>query len=367
MTLGATQRGGWRRISAGRLLLLAACLLAPGTRAVHAGAGPVAPSAGPPSQLDPALIASALEQAAALPRLHALIIARGGRTEVERRFRGPSLDTPVNVKSVSKSILSALVGIAIQERRLTGPQQRIEPFFREYMGRGADPRLHRITVGDLLSMRSGLARTSGEGYGPWVASKNWVAHILRSPLVADPGTTMVYSTGNSHLLSVLLTRATRSSTYSYARSRLARPLGVQLSPWGRDPQGVFIGGNQMSLSPRALVRFGELYRNRGRHGERQIVPAAWVDESLTPRTRSMFSGEEYGYGWFLTAFAGHDAFYAWGYGGQFVFVVPSLSLTIVTTSVSEGPGDYEHLAALRGLVRDYIVPAAEAADAHPRG
>lgn len=367
MTLvGATRRGSLRSVLT-RWLLLGACLFGPDARLVHAGAGPLTPQAAPSVQLDPALVASALERAAELPRLHTLIVARGGRTEVERRFRGPSLDTPVNVKSVSKSVLSALVGIAIHERRLTGPQQRIEPFFREYMGRGSDPRLHRITLGDLLSMRSGLARASGEGYGAWVASRNWMAHILKAPLAAEPGTTMLYSTGNSHLLSVVLTKATHSNTHTYARSRLARPLGIQLRRWGRDPQGYFIGGNQMSLSPRALVRFGELYRNGGRYGGKQVVPASWVEESLTPRTRSMFSGQEYGYGWFLAQFAGHAGFYAWGYGGQFVFVIPSLALTIVTTSQSEGPGDYAHLVAIQGIVRDYLVPAAELADAHPRG
>jgi CubicO group peptidase (beta-lactamase class C family) len=317
--------------------------------------------------LDDSLMARAFERAEALPRLHALIVARHGRIAAERRFRGPALDAPVNVKSISKSIVSALVGIAIAEGALTGVEQSIARFFPEYLKRGAGPRLHEITIGDLLSMRSGLARTSGESYGPWVRSRNWVEHILRQPLIAEPGSTMIYSTGNSHLLSAILTRATRRSTFAYARDRLAKPLGIELPRWERDPQGVYIGGNQMRLSAHALVRFGELYRNFGRVGTRQVIPASWIEASLTPRARSIFSGQLYGYGWFISELAGHSAYFAWGYGGQFIFVVPALALTMVTTSAADGPRDFEHLSAIMELLRDYIVPAAESADASVRG
>jgi CubicO group peptidase (beta-lactamase class C family) len=312
--------------------------------------------------LDPALMAAALSRAADLPRLHALIVARHGLIRAERRFRGPGLDTPTNIKSLSKSILSALVGIAIAEGKLSGVDQPIAPFFAAYLARSRDPRLRAVTVGDLLSMRSGLARTSGAAYGPWVRSRNWVGHILAQPLIAEPGSVMIYSTGNSHLLSAILTRATRMSTHAYAKARLATPLGIELPRWERDPQGIFFGGNQMQLSAHALVRIGELYRSGGRHGSRQVVPESWVRESLEPRSRSIFSGQLYGYGWFLTEARGHPVFYGWGYGGQFIFVIPELALTVVTTSAPEGPRDLEHLAAIHELLRDYIVPAAELAD-----
>jgi len=304
----------------------------------------------------------AFERAAQLTRLHALIVARDGDIQAERRFSGPPLDVPVNVKSVSKSIVSALVGIAIGEGKLHGVEQAIAPFFPELRRRTADPRLARVSIGDLLTMRSGLVRTSGEGYGPWVRSRSWIGHILLSPMIAEPGELMIYSTGNSHLLSAILTRATRSDTHRFAQEKLARPLGIELPRWERDPEGIYLGGNQMRLSPRALVRFGELYRNEGRHGARQVVPAWWVRESLVPRTRSVFSGQLYGYGWFLAELASRPLFYAWGYGGQFIFVVPSLALTVVTTSETSGPRDMEHLLAVQALLRDYVIPAAVAAD-----
>ena len=313
------------------------------------------------SALEPTRLAQAFAEAARLPRLQALVIARHGRIQAERRFRGPSLDTPVNIKSVSKSLISALVGIAIAEGKLEGVDQPIAPFFRRYH-EPADPRFQRITIGDLLTMRSGLARTSGEGYWPWVSSANWVEHILLKPMLADPGSTMIYSTGNTHLLSVILTEATGMSTYAYARQKLERPLGIRLPAWQRDPQGIYFGGNQMRLSAHALVRVGELYRNGGSYEGQRILPEAWVRDSLTPHTRSIFSNQLYGYGWFLAEASGHPMFFAWGYGGQFIFVIPDLALTVVTTSRPDGPRDFEHLGALFDVLSGPIVQAAVAAD-----
>jgi len=300
----------------------------------------------------------ALERAAHLPHLNALVIARDGAVQAEQSFRGPGLDTPVPIKSISKSVISALVGIAIEQGKLQGVDQTIAGFFPTFIKTDSDPRLHKITIGQLLSMQSGLIRTSGPAYAAWVNSKNWVRYILNAPMLAEPGGEMVYSTGNSHLLSAILTRATGKSTFAFARDALAKPLGIELSAWQRDPQGIFMGGNQMQMSAHALVKLGELYRNRGVHGDKQVIPAAWIDATLTPRCRSIFSGQLYGYGWFIATVADQPLFFAWGYGGQFIFVLPELRLTVVTTSVSDGPRDFEHLGAIFELLRETIVPSA---------
>lgn len=310
--------------------------------------------------MDSATLREAYARAAELPRLRCLLVARHGELQDERCFRGPGPDTPVNVKSVSKSVLSALVGIAIAQGRLEGVRQPIAPFFSEYLGAGADSARRRITVGHLLSMQSGLERTSGGNYGRWVQSPNWVRYAITRPMVEEPGGRMLYSTGNSHLLSAVLTRATATSTWAFAREHLAEPLQIDLPRWPTDPQGIFFGGNDMRLTPRAMLRFGELYRNGGRHQERQVVPERWVRESLVPRTRSPWSGEQYGYGWFIGESAGHPMFYAWGYGGQFIFVIPELELTVVTTSDPNVSRDGGHLRAVHSLLDDYLVPAAAA-------
>jgi CubicO group peptidase (beta-lactamase class C family) len=319
------------------------------------------PAAGLPAQ-PPAANATlartaelAIAGSAALPRLRAVIVAHAGEVVIERRYHGPALDAPVNIKSASKTVISALVGIAIAEGKLQGVDQAIGPFFQRYLRGDPDLRKREITIGDLLSMRSGLERTSGENYSRWVSSGNWVKDALRRPLLYPPGTQMLYSTGNTHLLSAILTQATGRSTLRYAQQKLGKPLGIHIGPWKTDPQGIYFGGNQMYMSPRAMLRFGELYRNGGRYGGKQVVPEAWVAASTEPRTRSPFSGEQYGYCWFISEVRGHRMFYAWGHGGQFIFVVPDLELTIATTSQPDGPRDFEHLG---GIYSSVVEPMA---------
>ena len=137
-------------------------------------------------------------------------------------------------------------------------------------------------------MRSGLQSTSGRNDGPWVLSANWVRYALNRPMVSDPGTEMEYSTGTSHLLSAILTKATGQSTWQFAQEALASRSGFSLARWMQDPQGIYFGGNEMQLTPRQMVTIGELYLHRGQLNGRQIVPSAWVDASCTPRTRSAY-------------------------------------------------------------------------------
>ncbi len=305
-------------------------------------------------------MAKVVAGARTLPRLHALIVARHGRTLAEHRFRGPGLDQPVNIKSASKSVLSALVGIAIGRGLLSGTEQKIAPILRADVPSGADRRIEEIDVGDLLSMRAGLERTSGPNYGAWVASPNWVRHALSRPFVDEPGGRMLYSTGSSHLLSGVLTRVSGRSTFDLAQSWLAEPLGISLPPWPRDPQGIYFGGNDMLMSPRALLRFGELYRQGGVYRGKRILPERWVAESWRTRTVSPFSGQAYGYGWFGGHAGGHDVHFAWGYGGQMLFVIPDLELTVVMISdPTPHPRAESHLPSLYALLDSGIIPAAE--------
>lgn len=318
-------------------------------------------TATPPTRgLDGATMERVLERAAELPNLRSLVVVRHGETLLERRFHGgPPLDRPVNVKSASKSVISALVGIAIERGVLEGVDQAALSVLGSDAPAEPDPRLGQVTVGHLLSMQAGLERTSGGNYGRWVSSGNWVRYALSRPFVAEPGGRMLYSTGSTHLLSAMLTEASGRSTHALAREWLAEPLGIEIPPWERDPQGIYLGGNQMAMSPRALAAFGELYRLGGVVDGRRVLSADWIERSWTPRTVSPWTGDQYGYGWFIAEAAGHPVYYAWGYGGQMLYVVPDLALTVVMTSgtaVERGGG---HVDALRALLGEGIVPAAE--------
>ena len=310
--------------------------------------------------LDAVLLERTLEQAAALPSLHAIVVARHGETLVGEAFRGPGLDRPANVKSVSKTVMAALVGAAIEHGVLDGVDQRIVPVLDDLVPTGADPRVGEITVDHLLTMRAGLERTSGPNYGAWVTSSNWVRYALSRRFVDEPGGRMLYSTGSYHLLSAVLTRASGRSTLALARDWLGEPLGIDIPPWTRDPQGFYLGGNNMALSPRALLRFGEMYRQGGIHGRRRVLPKSWIETSWRPRVRSFFTGHAYGYGWFIARAHGHLVYYAWGYGGQMIYIVPDLGLTAVITSDPTAPsGRNGYVRELHALLADGLVPAAE--------
>ncbi|HEX5795506.1 MAG TPA: serine hydrolase, partial [Geminicoccaceae bacterium] len=262
--------------------------------------GPAAtPRAG--AGLDRGLLEETLARAADLPSLHTILVAQGGTELVAQAFRGPGLDRPVNVKSVSKSIIAALVGSAIARRVLAGVDQRVAPLLHDLVPAGADPRIGAITIDHLLTMRAGLERTSGRNYGRWVNSDDWLRYALSRPFVDEPGGRMLYSTGSYHLLSAVLTRAAGRSTLALAREWLGDPLEIGIPPWTRDPQGFYLGGNNMMLSPRALLRFGEMYRQGGLWQGRRVLPESWIEASWTPRVRSPFTGHGYGYGWFLAA------------------------------------------------------------------
>ena len=312
-----------------------------------------------PARFDPDLRVRVLAKARELPRLRSLLISVDGKILEEQYFNGAQAGRAENLKSASKSVLSALVGIALDRGYLKSVREGIGNFFPQYLT-GEDAKKKTITIEDLLTMRSGLEGTSNVNYGRWVQSNHWIRHILSQPLVDEPGGRMIYSTGNSHLLSALLTQATRVSTFEFARRYLADPLGIPLTPWVRDPQGIFLGGNEMHWTPRGMLAFGELYLNRGRVGGRQVVSQGWLQESLKPRTRSSWSGREYGYGWWIDSLGGHATYYAWGHGGQFIFVVPALKLVVATTSVPmPGDGRREHQHAIYDLMEREIIPAVE--------
>ncbi len=314
------------------------------------------PSAAPREPSAPFDVDAIVRATDDLPRLHSLLVSWRGSLIVERYFNGARPTRLANIKSASKSIVSALVGIAIDRGLIAGVRQPIASYFGDLLGPDVEPRKKQITIENLLTMQSGLAPTSNRNYGAWVQSPNWVRYVLGRRLESQPGAGMAYSTGNTHLLSAILTNVSGRSTWEFAQDTLGRPLGFSLAQWPRDPQGVYFGGNDMLLTPRQMVAFGELYLHRGRANGRQIVSAEWVDASFVPRTRSNVSGQRYGYGWWSREMAGVPTYFAWGFGGQFIFVVPELDLVIVSTSAATlGDDRRSHQRAVEDLIERLVV------------
>jgi CubicO group peptidase (beta-lactamase class C family) len=317
-----------------------------------------------------ASLEAAAQAASELPRLRSLLVSHKGSLILERYYNGARASQLANIKSASKSVIAALVGIAIAKGHIKGLNQPIADYFPE-LAKDAERNKRQITIEDLVTMRSGLDSTSGRQYGAWVSSKNWVRYVLAQPLIDEPGTRVEYSTGTSHLLSAILTRATKTSTWQFAQEQLARPLGFTLAKWPQDPQGIYFGGNDMLMTPRQMIRFGELYENGGRIGDRQLIPRDWVEKADDGVGRSRWgSDREYGYGFWIRDFGRYKSFYAWGYGGQFIFVLPDLDLVVVTTSRSDVSRERrDHNDAIYTIVETLILPQVaelrRAASNHP--
>ncbi|PJI85201.1 CubicO group peptidase (beta-lactamase class C family) [Yoonia maricola] len=291
---------------------------------------------------------------------HALIIRQSGQTVLAEHYRGPGLNRAVPIKSVSKTFVAALTGAALNRDELPALTATLGDVAPRLIPSNADPRVAEITMENLVTMQAGLERTSGRNYGGWVSSSNWVANALGRPFVAEPGAGMLYSTGSFHILGAVLSEVSGQSLLSLARSRLGDPLGFEIPAWTRDPQGRYLGGNEMALTPDGMIRFGEMYRLGGQFGGAQVLSADWVTRSFERRTQSAFSGLGYGYGWFLGQGAGVGYALARGYGGQIICVAPEIELTLAITSDPLRParsGGY--FGDLQGLIERQILPLAK--------
>jgi CubicO group peptidase (beta-lactamase class C family) len=294
-----------------------------------------------------------------LEQCNAVLVHQNGEEVLSRVFRGPRMGSTVPIKSVSKTVVAALTGAALDRGEIPSMDATIAELAPRLIPPGADPRVGVITVENLVTMQAGLERTSGANYGGWVSSPDWVSNALRRPFVAEPGARMLYSTGSYHVLGAILAEVAGESLLRLARARLGEPLGIEIPAWTRDPQGRYLGGNEMSLTLPAMVRFGEVYRKGGSWDGARVLSSGWVDRSLLPVTRSPWSGLSYGYGWFLGQSGDVRYALARGYGGQIICIAPELALTVAITSDPMRParsGGY--FGDLMDLIENAIVPAA---------
>ncbi len=266
------------------------------------------------------------------PDLSALLVVRGGRLVWERSFGGHDPAEPINTRSMTKSVTGFLTGIAIGEGALTGLSATVGETVPDRLSPGADPRIAEVTVGQLLTMSSGIDWPS---YGDWptlIESPDWVATVLSRSVVGVPGETYVYNTGGSHLLGVMVATAVGEPLERYADRVLFEPLGIGAGDWQRSPQGEVNGGSGLALTPRDQARFGLLALRAGRWRDGQVVPAAFVREAISWQLQGDSTGgwEGYGYQWWITqTWNGWPAAFALGYGGQHIFIVPGLDLVVV--------------------------------------
>ena len=311
--------------------------------------------------------------------LRAVLVLVGGRPLVERYYDS-SAEATSNVASVTKSVMSILVGVALDEGVLGSVDQTLSELLPEYAAIMA-PDVAGVTLEQVLTMTAGLPEDPrAPATTPHYLTEDWVAAILSGGLEQPPGEGFAYASAGSHLLSAILVEATGRSVLDYARDKLFNPLGISTDPaaeplaveenlpvyeaasfaWPVDPQGLHLGDAFLKISAPDMAKIGQLMLAGGRWDEKQIVPAQWVTESTRAHASTGgygVGGDDYGYHWWVTTADGHDAFAAAGFGGQLIEVVPDLDLVVVISCTIPEGNVHLDASTFRGLVNAVVAPA----------
>lgn len=288
--------------------------------------------------LDSGIFDRAYRQVKKMPFLHSLLVIKNGVLIAERYFSYHDRYDAVDTGSISKSIISALTGIALKENYLTGLDQKMLDFFPEYIYNRMDPRKYDITLRHLLTMTSAYPSVdTDELWRLFVNSPDWIEYGISLHLVGELGRLWQFSTTSTHLLSGIINKASGMNTREFAEEYLFEPLNISVREWRQDPQGNYTGGFGMSFFPRDLARFGYLYLKKGTVDGKTIVPAEWIDESLQPyiQTTQIFAAfreEGFGFLWYMGRMSRYDVYFTVGQGGQLVLNIPELDMLIVTTA-----------------------------------
>jgi CubicO group peptidase (beta-lactamase class C family) len=345
------------------LLVLAALLLQGCTREPETtGNGFQWPVSTPAAQgLDSQKIRAACARAGMLGTVDALLVIRHGYLVAEEYYNGNSRNVPHQLWSVTKSFLSASVGIALEKGLIEDIDNKVIDYFPEYTFDGMDPRFNEITVGNLLAMRMGIDREQNNLIAV-ITTDNWLRETFRLPLLYDPGTRFSYNSLQSLLLSAIITKTSGMNARQFAEKYLTGPMGIEIFDWGSDPQGNTIGGYDLFLTPREMAVLGYLYLNGGVIDGERIVSKEWIDLSWQKRNLNdgswgVLTEYNYGYHWWIGKMHDFDLFIAWGMGGQFIFCVPEHDLIVVVTSNPDISWDNNQEYPVLELVSDYILSA----------
>ena len=275
---------------------------------------------------------TALEKVVSDEGMHTALVVSRGRVIFEYFKPGIDVDTPLEMFSCTKSVLSFLIGLAIEQGHIRGMNQFLSDFIPEFLQHDGDPRRQDVTIGHLLTHTSGLDWPEWREWEftiPTEPEDDYLDFILRRPMQCEPGTQFNYSSGGSHLLSAVITQATGMSAYDYARSNLFDPIGIGDVIWPTDIRGISNGGSGIQLTARDSARFGYLCLREGRWNGEHIVPGKWVERA----TREQCEGHpwfgQYGLHWWVKNMASVRVCFAMGFGGQYIFVAPDYDVVAV--------------------------------------
>jgi CubicO group peptidase (beta-lactamase class C family) len=286
------------------------------------------------------------------PTLRALVLARGNCAIFEYYRKNVDADTQSSVFSVTKSVLSILVGIAVDEGYLR-LDEKLPEILPEAFNENSDPRAREITVRDILTKTEGFAETGSGDFKAGPPGSGLWTWMLNRPVKYAPGTHFRYDGVGSDLLAVVLSHAIKQNAAGFARRKLFDPLQISNYSWPSDTEGYLHGESGLLLTARDMAKIGLLYLHHGRWGDRQIVSDAYVQDSTTRHNDGgpPVKVAGYGYQWWVNQTrSGADAFSASGFKSQLIYVVPKLDL-VVAVSANSIPGGSQRLIA------DAVLPA----------
>jgi CubicO group peptidase (beta-lactamase class C family) len=281
------------------------------------------------------------KQAQQIACLKSLIIYKDGKL-IRQAFYGTGDEYITHdVRSVTKSVTSLLIGIAIDKGFIKSIDQPLSDFSIPTAD-NIPAEKAKITIRNLLTMSSGFEwdeTSSIFSYNSWIASKNQILYIIDKQLIDKPGDHFNYNSAAFHLLSVILSTATNMRTLDFAKKYLFDPLGFGEVKWETDNLGYNNGSAGLTITPHDMVKIGELLLNHGEYNRNRIVSAQWIDQSTTPQISTNYTapfGTDYAFAWWIGENLQAKYIFANGYGGQFIVVAPSLSLVIVATNKWDG-------------------------------
>jgi len=296
--------------------------------------------------------------------IHGLVVVRNGYVVLDAAVHPYEPGSRHIIYSCTKSVVSALVGIAVEEGYIEGVDQPVLSFFPGRTAANLDPDKEAMTLEHLLTMTAGLECRDSYLYG-WRGldemreGEDWVQFMLDLPMAEPPGTRFEYCNGASFLLSAIVQETTGVSALAFAEEHLFGPLGISDVEWPSNPQGITIGWSDLYMTPRDMAKIGYLYLNEGRWDGEQVVPAAWVKASTRKQVSAGTLEDGYGYQWWV---AEDGVYLALGYAGQFIFVVPDKDMAVVFVSDLEDEDFY----VPQILLNDFIVPAAKSSAPLPQ-
>jgi CubicO group peptidase (beta-lactamase class C family) len=286
------------------------------------------------------------------PHINGILVSRNENLVFERYYDGGNKNTLYPMYSMTKSVMSMLLGKAIEEKIISGTDKNVMDYFTNNHNIIEDVNLKFIKIENLLTMTSGIDTSIID---PNEAYKNWLTTFLSSRFAAKPGEAFNYSDLDAHVLSMIFTIAAKKTASEYAKDHLFGPLNITNYRWLSDFQGNSYGSTGLELTARDMLKFGLLYLNKGNWNGKQLVSEEWVYNSTRIHLTGYFPYyTDYGYLWWIQKAGGHYAYFAGGIGGQYIAVIPDLKICVVIMSQT----DIHHVENY-DLIGKYIVPSVK--------